>query len=126
MPEEITLQGLIEKTKQDLFSPYQGTDNEGKIIYPVFFVDQVELEITVNFSYDANAGLKISIPQILEGSVEGGQGKEAAHKMKISLSPIMTRDEMHEMAKKDKMLWKGIETATAMSLRKGGELAGEE
>jgi hypothetical protein len=126
MTKQVTLQELINKVKQDLFTPYQGTDKEGKIIYPIFFVDNVELEVTVNLTYDAEAGLKITIPQIAEGSVTGGQGKETGHKMKISLLPIMTRDEMRDMAKKDDMLWRGIETATAMSLRKGSTLAGEE
>lgn len=126
MAREITLQSLIDKVKQDLFSPYAGTNKEGKQLYPVFFVDQVELEVAINLTYDAEAGLKITIPQVFEGSVTGGRGKEAAHTMKLSLSPIMTREEMRELARKDGMLWQGIETATAMSLRKGSSLAGEE
>ena len=126
MTRQITLQELIDKVKQDLFTPYQGTDKEGKIIYPIFLVDQVELEVTVNLVYDAQAGLKITIPQMMEGSVTGGQGKETGHKMRIFLLPIMTLDEMREMVKNDKMLRRGVEKATAMSLRKGSELAGEE
>lgn len=117
---------MIDKVKQDLFSPYEGTQKEGKQVYPIFFVDQVELEVVVNLTYDAEAGLKITTPQIFEGSVTGGQGKEAAHTMELSLSPIRSCDEMRELAKKDEMLYQGIETATAMSLRKGGKLAGEE
>lgn len=126
MAQEITLQTLIDKVKDDLFSPVAGTVKEGKKVYPIFFVNQVELEIGVDLSYDAEAGLKISIPQTFEGSIKGGQGKTAAHKMKISLSPILTQDEMREIINKDERLKKGVEQATMLSLRKGSDLKGEE
>ena len=46
--------------------------------------------------------------------------------MKISLSPIMTREEMRAMIDKDERLKKGIEQATMLALRKGSELKGQE
>ena len=78
MTQEITLQMLIDKVKDDLFSPLAGTAHAGKKVYPLFFVDQVELEIGVDLSYDAQAGLKISIPAVFEGSASGGQAKAPA------------------------------------------------
>lgn len=126
MAKEITFQDLIEKVKTDLFSPYAGTEKQGKAAYPVFFVDKVELEIAVELSYDAETGLKISIPQVFEGSATGGQGKSKTHTMKIALSPILSREELYQLLEKDERLMKGIRTASLMAFRKGTELAGEE
>jgi hypothetical protein len=126
MIEEITLQTLIDKVKDDLFSPVAGTTQKGGKVYPIFFVDQVELEVAVELSYDAEAGLKISIPQIFEGSVTGGQGKTTGHTIKVSLSPILTPEEIRQVIAQDERLKKGIERATMLALRKGSELEGEE
>lgn len=125
MAKKITLQELIDRAKDDLFSPYQGI-SEGKKIYPVFLVDQVELEVTVDLSYDAEAGLKISIPQVIEGSVTGGQGRVSGHKVKIALSPILTPDQLRDLLEQDKRLMDRIREASLIALRKGAELAGEE
>ncbi len=126
MTKEITFQDLIEKVKSDLFSPYAGTTAHGKAAYPVFFVDKVELEIAVELSYEAETGLKISIPQVFEGSATGGQGKAKTHTMKIALSPILSREELYALLEKDERLMKGIRDASLMAFRKGTELAGEE
>ena len=126
MVKEITFQDLIEKIKSDLFSPYVGTEAHGKAAYPVFFVDKVELEIAVEFSYEAEAGLKISIPQVFEGSATGGQGKAKTHMMKLALSPILSREELHALLEDDERMMKGIREASLMAFRKSSELAGEE
>ena len=126
MSKEITFQELIDKIKKDLFYPYTGTDKEGKVIYPVFFVDNVELEITIELTYDAESGIKILIPQIMEGEIKGGQGKAKSHKMKINLSPILSRAERRELLEEDERLMQGIREASSLALRKGIELAGEE
>jgi hypothetical protein len=126
MTAEITLQDLIEKVKSDLFSPYQGTGQEGKEVYPLFLVDQVELEFDVSLDYDAEAGLKITLPGVVEGSVTGGQGRGTGHKMKLKLSPILSHDEMRELIDQDERLMDSIKTASLMALRKGSRLAGEE
>ena len=126
MSQEITLQNLVEKVKTDLFSPYAGTGKAGKVAYPVLLVDSVELEIEIDLSYSAEAGLKISIPQVVESSVTGGQGKTATQKMKIVLSPVLTRDELRAEMEKDKRLMDGIKEASLLALRKGSKLEGEE
>lgn len=126
MTKEITLQDLIDKVKADLFSAYKGTAKEGKQIYPIFFVDQVELELAVNFTYEAETGLKISILQVLEGGATGKQGKEKGHTMKISLSPILSREELRAELEKDEKLMEKIKEASLLAMRKGVDLAGND
>jgi len=123
---EITFQDLIEKVKTDLFSPFTGTDKEVKSIYPLFLVESVDLEVSVDIKYDTSAGIKITIPTIAEGSLGAGVGYTTGHKVKITLKPIMTLDEMRVLAKRDQRMWKEIEEASTLSLRKGGTSAGVE
>jgi hypothetical protein len=117
MSNEISLSELIEKVKSDLFTSVQGKENQGKIVYPLFFVEQVELELDVDIAFEASAGIKISIPQLAEGSVSGAQAKTSGHKMKVVLAPILTRDEMRGLIDDRQMA--GIRQAAAVSLRKG-------
>ena len=122
MTKDITLQDLIDKVKADLFSPFAGSGNEGKIVYPIFFVDEVELELHVDISYDVNAGIKVTIPQLVEASIGAGHETGAGHKMTIKLSPILSREEMLMLI--DERTMKGVKEASAMALRKGSKPAG--
>jgi hypothetical protein len=126
MAQEITLQSLIEKIKLDLFSPYQRTSIKGKIVYPVFFIDQVELEVTVNLSYEDGVGVKISIPEILEGSATGGKKATSGNTMKIALKPILSREELRALIDTDEHLMNGIKQASIAAFRKASDLAGDE
>ena len=118
MQKEITTQDLVNKVKSDLFSVQSGTGNEVKKIYPLFFVDQVEIEIDFELTDDAEAGIKISIPQIVEGSVSGGQASKQGNKMKIILSPILSKEELRELMKEDERMIEEIKKASLMALRK--------
>ena len=124
MTAEIDLNDLIDKLKSDLFAPYAHTTQAGKQVYPIFFVDGVEVELAVNIKYEAGVGLKISVPQVAELSGSGGAERGRSHTMKIKFSPILTRDELR--AGLDERTLKGIREAGQMALRRGGTLAGDE
>lgn len=124
MADEIDLNDLIDKLKSDLFAPYAGTAHAGKQVYPIFFVDGVEVELAVNISYETTGGIKISVPQVVELSGGGGVENGRAHTMKIKLSPILTREELR--AGLDERTLKGIHDASQLALRRGSKLAGEE
>ena len=120
MSQDISLQTLIEKIKDELLAP---TDGPG---YPVFFVDKVELELQVTVTYEANAGLKVSVLQ-LGGAEIGGSGSDMrGHTIKVTLSPILSREEQRKLLEEDKRMWDGVRRATQAALRKGrAALAGE-
>jgi len=124
MTDDIDLNDLIDKLKSDLFAPYAGTSQAGKQVYPIFFVDGVEVELAVNISYETTGGIKISVPQLVELSGGGGVENGRGHTMKIKLSPILTREELR--AGLDERTLKGIQEASQMALRRGGKLAGDE
>ncbi len=126
MAKEIGLQELIEQVRAELFTPLkEGGPEEAKFErYPLFFVDQVEVEVSVNLTYDAKAGIKITIP-LFEGAAEGGRGKETGNRIKITLSPILSHEEQRGLLVSEGLL-DGTRKASGKALRKGGPLAGEE
>ena len=127
MADELTLQTLIDKVKADLFSPYQGTKIEGKSVYPLFFVDEVELELTVAITYSNEAGIKVNILQTVETGISGGAEAGQTHTMKVKLSPILSRDELRELLDADTRLMAGIREASRPAMIKGDDdIAGQE
>ena len=123
MDQEITLQSLIDKVREDLLEPYTASEKAGKRYVPIFLVDQVELEVTVEIRYDSSMGLKITIPQLVEGSLGKSQAEGSGHKMKLVLSPILTREEIRQ-GLEDAGLLSQVKEASSMSLRKGVKLEG--
>jgi len=120
MTQDISLQTLIEKVKDELLAPTGGPG------YPVFFVDKVELELQVAVTHEKEGGLKISVLQL--GSVEAGGTvtRERGHTIKVTLSPILSREEQRNLLEKDHRMLEGVQRATQAALRKGEPaLAGE-
>lgn len=118
--QEVSLQALIEKVKDELLTPTGGPG------YPIFFVDKVELELQVGVRYEAEAGLKISVLQIGGAEIGGAGSRERSHTIKVTLSPILSREEQRALLEQDARLLEGVRRATQAALRKGREaLAGE-
>jgi hypothetical protein len=118
--QDISLQALIEKVKDELLAPAGGPG------YPIFFVDKVELELQVAVTYEKEAGLKISVLQL--GGVEAGGSatRERGHSIKVTLSPILSREEQRKLLGEDQRMLEGVQRATQAALRKGEPaLAGE-
>jgi hypothetical protein len=116
MAQDISLQALIEEVKDELLAPTGGPG------YPVFFVDNVELEVAVTVRADGRGGLNVSVLEL-----GGGVSREQGHTVKVTLSPILSRDEQRALLDEDEHMLDGVRRATQAALRKGaGELAGEE
>ena len=125
--KEITFQELIERVKTELFSPAKSIGQEGKSVYPIFYVDGVELELKFDLTQEANGGFKLSLPAIVEASADAAQKETGTHSMKITLKPLLTLEEMRELVKKDTKIWNGVEKASRLAMFKGSDdLAGKE
>jgi len=110
---EITLQELIDKVKDDLITSKTPSG------YPIFFIDQVELEVMVNITSEAAGGLSVKILDI-GGELGGKLGSESSHKIKITLTPILSREEQRTLIDEDSRLFAGVKKATQAILRKSG------
>jgi hypothetical protein len=90
MAEEnlIGLAELIQKVKYELLNSDPAQQDEA----PVLWVNAVELELQVTVKRDVKAGLKV---YVFEGG--GGASRDEVQKVKISLTPILTREEIRKI-----------------------------
>ena len=93
MNQSIGLAELIEKVKAELLNPPKN---------PRFlFVDNVELELQVVVKKDAKTGLKINVLGIGGANVGANVEQRDIQRVKVSLSPVFTKEEMKEYCRKE-------------------------
>lgn len=120
MSQEITLQALINKVKTDLLTP--PSDPETLL----FFVEKVELELTVAITEDKGAGIKISLLDFFGGEVTGKDTEAKGHKVLVTLTPILTLDEQRELIRNNPQLKRLVEKASLSTLKSSdSELVGK-
>ena len=89
--QTIGLAELMEKVKADLLS--RTKEN------PFLFVDSVELELQVVLKKEGEAGLEVDVIGIGGTSLGGNVGQEQIQTVKVSLSPLFTKEELKEYYK---------------------------
>ncbi len=119
----ITLNQLIDQVREELLIPRQATTPEA--VYPFLFVDEVELELAVTVSDKVDGSGKVTI-HIAEIGSGAEKGHEQAQRMKIKMTPLLSKDEMRERLKQDKRLWGKIEDVSAPAITKDGGIVGRE
>jgi hypothetical protein len=109
--ESIGLTELIYKVKQELLDP--GSRQADPV--PLFAVGEIELEIAVSVSREGKAGINI---QVLD--LGGGVSKAEAQIVRVTLKPLLTRDELvAELRKQHPQLFASVMNG-AMDTLKGG------
>ncbi len=63
---------------------------------PLFFIDRLELEISVKISQEQNGGIKITVFDFAEVGTGKSRAEERAQVIRISLSPLISRDKIIE------------------------------
>ena len=115
--EEIGLQDLIYQVKNELLAPNPA--QRAKDPYPLFFIDKVELEIAVKVSRATDGSIKLTVLDFAE--VSGGKSveQERGHVVKVSLSPLLSRDMILTRALKDVHVREMVESSSAETFVKG-------
>jgi len=111
MSQGISIQKLIDQVRRELLEPTKVSE------YPVFFVENVELELVVSITKGAEGEVSISVLDTLSGKFGGKESKEAAHTIKVSLTPMVTLDEIKDEI--DPKTYQKIKKATTIALVKG-------
>lgn len=115
MSKEITLQALIDKVKTDLMSAPLDPQNL------LFFVEKIELELGVSITYEAQAGIKISLLDFWGGEVSGKQGKGEGHTIKVTLTPVISIEEQRALLNRNPQLKRLAERASVDAMWKSGQ-----
>ncbi len=122
--EEIGLQDLIYQVKRELLAPSPA--QRARDPYPLFFIDKVELEIAVKVTRAAEGGVKLTVLDFAEVSAGRSVDRERGHVVKVSLSPLLSREVILNEALKDEHVRQMVQRDSAQALIKGkGGLVGE-
>ena len=89
---EIGLQDLIYQVKRELLAPNPA--QRAKDPDPLFFIDKVELEIAVKVQDEGSAGIKLSVLTFAELSAGASVTRERGHVVKVSLSPLLSKESL--------------------------------
>lgn len=121
---EIGLQELIYQIKQELLRTNQAA--QARDPYPLFVVDKIELEIAVKVSRVRNNEIAITVLDTANLRSGETQTHEHGHVVKITLTPLLSRDEMVSDIMRDPRAHSTIRNDLQKALMRGGEApAGE-
>ncbi len=119
----VTLNQLIDQVREELLSPRRA--NTPEAMYPFLFVDEVELEVDVTVSSAVEGSGSVNI-QVVELGSGIEKGNERTHRIKIKMTPLLTKNEVRETLAKDSRLWSRIESVAKKATVKEGGMVGEE
>lgn len=116
--EEIGLQDLIYQVKDELLAPNPA--QKAKDPYPLFFIDKVELEIAVKVTQSRDGDIKLTVLDFAEVGTGRSVDRERGHVVKVSLSPLLSRDAILAEAMKDERVRGMVTGDSVAAFVKGG------
>jgi hypothetical protein len=122
-PMGVTLSQLIDQVREELLSPRQARTPEA--MYPFLFVDEVELEINVTASSTLEGAGKVNI-QVVELGSGVEKASEQIHRVRIKMTPLMTKEEVREKLRANERVWQRIENVVMPATTKDGGMVGSE
>jgi hypothetical protein len=117
--EEIGLQDLIYQVKDELLAANPA--QQPKHPYPLFFVDKIELEIAVKVSRSRGGGIRLTVLEFAEASTSQSVDHERGHVVKVSLSPLLSRENILTQALKNESVRQIVLEESVQALMKGDE-----
>lgn len=109
MAQDIGLQELIYQVKKELLA--QSPEDP----VPLFYVEGVELELSVTARKEGQAGIKIYVVD-----VGGGGAREQAQMVRVQLRPLFSREEMRRIVEQDPVLGPLLPQVAKQGAVKGG------
>jgi|WetSurMetagenome_2_1015567.scaffolds.fasta_scaffold1560686_1 hypothetical protein len=114
----IGLAELIQQIKNELLEVTDVTADDT----PIFSVDAVELSIQVKVVKEGNAGIKIQVVEL-----GGGLSREDVHTVKVSLNPLLSKDERLQLYKnRFPEKFKQLQDAALTATFKGGDVLAQD
>lgn len=115
--DDIGLQELIYQVKRELLAPNR--KELAKDPDPLFLIDKVELEIAVKVQREGTAGLKLSVLSFAELNAGAATTRERGHVVKVTLSPLLPKEEILKELLEDPDTRKRIEKKQRHATAKG-------
>lgn len=118
----ININEFIEQVRKELLSPRHATTKDEAL--PLFFIDEVELEISVTVTSDLSGNGKINL-QVVEVGTSANHQNENVHKITIKMTPLISKDKFIQDLEKNGRIFQEIEKVGYKSLLKEDGMAGE-
>lgn len=120
---KIGLQDLIYQVKQELLAP--NAQERARDPHPLFLIDKIELEISVNISQTSGGGIKLTVLDFAEIGGSKTIERERGHVVKVSLSPLESREEILKQALKDPKVQQVVQERANVWVKGNIEASGE-
>ena len=95
MPNEsenlIGLAKFIEQVRQELLATSSGNEND----IPFLSIDSIELELQVTVKNEGKGRIQIYVLEL-----GGGKGRDDVQKVKVTLSPLLNKEQLLKLYKK--------------------------
>lgn len=121
MPEkneqEIGLQELIQQVRKEMLA----LNNQD----PIFFIDNIELELAVKVVKEGNGGIKISVLTVFEADAGGLLSRERGNTVRVSLSPLLSREDIYKEVVKDQARKDYLMKYAIRAFVKGDDMVGD-
>jgi hypothetical protein len=114
---EIGLQDLIYQVKDELLA--RNPAQKAKDPYPLFFIDKIDLEIAVNVSQATDGSIKLTVLDFAQIGAGKSVQQERGHVVKVSLSPLLSRDAILAKALEDERVWQMVGSGSMQAFVKG-------
>jgi len=113
---EIDLADLIFQIKSELLARRPAEKAKG--LPALFWIDQVELELSVSITTQTGGKIKISVIPV-DAEVTGIRGKQQGHTVKVRLTPLLPLEEMRSLLLKDPEARQALEEFSRIALARG-------
>ena len=115
--DEIGLEELIYQVKRELLAPnpqQRAADPD-----PLFFVEKVELEIAIKVQREGSGNIKLSVLSFADLRAGGSILQERGHVVKVSLAPLLPKEEILTELLREPAVLKRIQTKQEQAFSKG-------
>jgi hypothetical protein len=119
----ISLNQLIDQVREELLQPRKSTTRDA--VYPFLFIEDVELEVSVMVSstVGGSGGVHIQVVE-LGGNIQNMN--EKTHRIKIKMTPLLTKEEIRENLKQNNRLWENVMSTAMKATSKEDGMVGED
>ncbi len=122
--KEIGIEDVIRQVKLELLAPNPAAQSRDP--YPLLAIDKIELEIVTRITRSTDGSIKLSVLDVAEINTGHASSREQAHVVRVSLSPLLSREELIAAALKDEAVQRIVQNDSQRAfLRHDDRLSGE-
>jgi hypothetical protein len=122
--DQIGIQEVIDQVKRELLASNPAA--QARDPYPLFAIEKIELEIATRITRSQDGSIKLTVLEVAELGAGRSTSQEHSHVVRVSLAPLLSREELIAEALKDDTTRRMVQQDARRALvRHNGGLLGE-